>query len=90
MADWELPTIDLEICTGCGSCVEYCPVDAVEMIAEIPVIVRPADCSYCGECEENCPEGAIALVYEIQPFNCDQTENAKIRGSGDQHRLTSP
>jgi NAD-dependent dihydropyrimidine dehydrogenase PreA subunit len=65
MEHWELPTIDLKKCTGCESCANYCPVNAVEMIAGLPVIVRPDDCSYCGECEEACPAGAIALVYEI-------------------------
>ena len=61
-----LPTIDLNICTGCGLCVDQCPTRAVELgSAGRPVIVRPKDCAYCGLCEEMCPEGAIALSYEI-------------------------
>ncbi len=65
MDDWTLPTIDLERCTGCGQCVTYCPVKAVDLLDGRPVIVRPQDCAYCGTCEDLCPQGAIALVYEI-------------------------
>jgi 2-oxoglutarate ferredoxin oxidoreductase subunit delta len=61
-----LPTIDLNICTGCGLCVDQCPTHAVEMSdVRRPEIVRPEDCAYCGLCEEMCPVGAIALEYEI-------------------------
>jgi formate hydrogenlyase subunit 6/NADH:ubiquinone oxidoreductase subunit I len=60
-----LPSIDLNRCTGCGLCVEYCPTNAVEMVASRPAIVRPPDCAYCGLCEEICPVEAIALAYEI-------------------------
>jgi 2-oxoglutarate ferredoxin oxidoreductase subunit delta len=61
----------MDLCTGCGLCVERCPTQAVEMAARQlpadgrPVIVRPDDCVYCGLCEEMCPAGAIALAYEI-------------------------
>ena len=65
MDDWVLPTINLERCTGCGLCVEYCPTSAVDMVGPQPVITRPQDCAYCGMCEEMCPAGAIELTYEI-------------------------
>ena len=65
MKDLVLPTIDIDLCTGCGLCVERCPTSAVKMIDARPAIVRPHDCAYCGLCEEMCPQDAIALVYEI-------------------------
>ena len=65
MDDWALPTIDLERCTGCGLCVEYCPSHAVELVADRPTITAPERCAYCGTCEEMCPDGAIMLAYEI-------------------------
>lgn len=64
--DWYLPTIRYDLCSSCGTCIELCPVQAVEMGEQgKPVIVRPKTCSYCGSCEEICPEGAIELVFEI-------------------------
>ncbi|MBN1933496.1 MAG: 4Fe-4S binding protein [Anaerolineae bacterium] len=69
MTDWTLPTIQLERCTRCGLCVQYCPTRAVEMVSQAPTIVRPLDCSYCGQCEDVCPVGAIELIYEIAPLN---------------------
>jgi 2-oxoglutarate ferredoxin oxidoreductase subunit delta len=60
-----LPYIDMDLCTGCGLCVQGCPTNAVEMAGNRPQIVRPQDCAYCGLCEEMCPAEAIALAYEI-------------------------
>jgi NAD-dependent dihydropyrimidine dehydrogenase PreA subunit len=60
-----LPQINLELCNGCGTCVDTCPSEAVALIDGWPVIVHPEDCAYCGDCEDLCPEGAISLPYEI-------------------------
>ncbi len=65
MNEWALPILDLEKCTGCGLCVEYCPTKAVIMIDERPNIIRSQSCTYCGICEEICPEGVIGLEYEL-------------------------
>ena len=74
VADRIVPTIDLERCTGCGLCVEYCPTAAAKMVDERPMITRPQACSYCGICEDMCPAGAVALVYEIVlPSNPQET-----------------
>lgn len=65
MTEWALPEIDLELCDRCGSCVSGCPTGAVEMGAQGPEIVRPADCTYCALCDTLCPQGAIACFFEI-------------------------
>ena len=65
MDSWVLPEINMELCTGCGTCVERCPTQAVEMAEGWPCIVRPQDCTYCTECEAICPQGAIQCPYEI-------------------------
>lgn len=68
MVDIILPIVDADRCTGCGVCVEACPMHAVELVGDSfaqVVIVRPEDCEYCGDCEEICPEGAIGLPYEV-------------------------
>jgi ferredoxin len=46
-----------EECTGCGSCIDSCPVDA---ISEGEIYVIDAElCTDCGECAETCPVEAI-------------------------------
>jgi NAD-dependent dihydropyrimidine dehydrogenase PreA subunit len=60
-----LPQINLNLCDGCGICVDTCPSQAVILIDGWPVIVRPDDCAYCGDCEDLCPKGAIGLPYEV-------------------------
>lgn len=64
---WSIPTINMERCTGCGQCVEYCPTGAVTLIEHKPVIHKPHLCAYCGLCEDSCPEDAIELIFEIVP-----------------------
>lgn len=60
-----VPQINLDLCDGCGICVDNCPSQAVSLIDGWPVIVRPEDCAYCGDCENLCPQGAIGLPYEV-------------------------
>lgn len=54
------PQADPELCTGCETCVEQCPVSALSMKGDIPVVV-PEICITCFCCQEICPEKAIAL-----------------------------
>ena len=65
MENWALPEIDLQRCNRCFTCVEHCPTNAVEMMVEGPVIVRPGDCTYCAICDAICSQGAITCTYEI-------------------------
>ena len=60
-----LPTINLYRCTGCGRCAELCPSDAVELLGDKAVIVRPAACTFCEVCESYCPEEAIQRPFTI-------------------------
>lgn len=60
-----LPTLDSNVCTGCGDCIPACPTGALARIAEKAVLARPDLCSYCAGCEAVCPAGAIALPYQI-------------------------
>lgn len=52
--------IDKDKCTGCGTCVEVCSLDAITLkdgIAE----VDSESCAECGTCVEECPVEAISL-----------------------------
>ena len=53
-------TVDVEKCTGCGACVDVCPVDAITVQDDIAV-VDEAECVECGSCAEECPNDALSL-----------------------------
>ena len=54
------PQADPERCTACGTCVEQCPVEALELVDDLPR-VDPERCITCFCCQEMCPEKAISL-----------------------------
>lgn len=60
MATYFLRSTDEEECTGCGDCIEACPVDALVLGDEFP-IVDEAVCIGCGLCAIPCPSGAARL-----------------------------
>jgi ferredoxin len=51
--------IDKGKCTGCGNCVDVCPVEALSIENEKAVVND--ECIDCGACVNTCPEGAISL-----------------------------
>ena len=52
--------IDLEKCTGCGSCVDACPSEALSMDDD-KVSVDQDACIDCGACVDECPVAALSL-----------------------------
>jgi len=61
MATYFLRETDENECTGCGSCVEICPVDALELEDETPTVDHEW-CIGCGVCATVCPTGAIKMA----------------------------
>jgi heterodisulfide reductase subunit A len=69
--------VDEEICSGCGVCVELCPVEAIELVEEpvsavtygimtvtggTRVYARVTEgCIGCGSCASLCPSSAMSL-----------------------------
>jgi ferredoxin len=52
--------VDKEKCTGCESCVEECPSEAIKMVDGKAVIDVDA-CIDCGACVDVCPVEAISM-----------------------------
>lgn len=52
--------VDQEKCTGCESCVESCPVEAISM-DDAKAKVDDDACVDCGACVDECPVEAIAM-----------------------------
>jgi len=55
------PIIDEEKCTGCGSCAEQCPADAIT-VNDVAVINEEI-CIGCAQCIAVCPEGIIKIPW---------------------------
>nr|MDK2850273.1 hypothetical protein [Candidatus Cloacimonadota bacterium] len=51
--------IDKDLCTGCGACVDTCPVNALEMKDDKSVVDEDT-CIDCGACISSCPVEAIS------------------------------
>lgn len=57
-----LSSVDEELCIGCGTCVERCPVDAIQLNSDDIAFVDKNVCIGCGVCAHFCPENAIMLI----------------------------
>lgn len=53
--------IDVEECAGCGSCVDACPQEAIELRDGVAAVDENG-CDGCGVCVDECPNEAIVLV----------------------------
>lgn len=53
------PKVDVNLCEGCGTCVDVCPADVFEMEDGKAKAASADDCLDCGACVEECPTNAI-------------------------------
>ncbi len=82
-----IPEIDPELCTGCGQCVEACPVQVIELVPadkSVHVVchsqekgkaVRQAcsvGCIACKACEKVCPFDAIHVIDNLAVIDYDK------------------
>jgi len=52
--------VDKEKCTGCESCIEECPSEAISMVKE-KACIDADSCVDCGVCVDACPAEAITM-----------------------------
>jgi uncharacterized protein (DUF169 family)/NAD-dependent dihydropyrimidine dehydrogenase PreA subunit len=63
-----MPEIELDEarCTGCGLCVDFCPVSVFDLVLingrKLPQAVRASDCWACDTCVGQCPTGALRVI----------------------------
>ena len=54
-----MPWVNQEMCTGCGTCVEECPVEAIALDEHDLANIDEQKCTRCGTCHEACPVEAV-------------------------------
>jgi len=58
---YHLSMIDKDDCSGCGTCVEWCPTDAIVLDVDGLAERDGNACIGCGVCARFCPDNAISL-----------------------------
>jgi NAD-dependent dihydropyrimidine dehydrogenase PreA subunit len=76
MATYFIRDTDEEECTGCGECVEVCPVDAIQMEGDLPMVDKDW-CIGCGVCVVKCPAEAAKL--KLRPDKSGQLPNSSFK-----------
>ena len=72
-----MPWVNEEMCTGCGTCVEECPVGAIAVEGDTAAIDEET-CVRCGKCHEVCPQEAVRHDGERIP----QEVEANVQWAG--------
>ena len=85
MLDIEIK-IDLDKCTGCGTCVEICPVDVLELTKmgkkKKTMALDESFCLKCHMCEFHCGYQAIKI---FPPFEGQQPTDQATRPMRHRH-----
>lgn len=72
-------TIDGALCTGCGTCVEVCKSDGVE-VDDLTASLT-GECARCGVCIGFCEQGAIGYEHDLERFAGGLAEAAAAAAS---------
>ncbi|HNS05851.1 MAG: ATP-binding protein [Candidatus Saccharicenans sp.] len=58
-------SVDLDRCTGCGSCLSVCRFSAIEDTKDGKIKIDPISCEGCAVCSYICPAGAISMKNNL-------------------------
>ncbi|MHB8842269.1 MAG: ATP-binding protein [Candidatus Aquicultor sp.] len=58
------PVVDVDECSGCGTCVDSCPNGVLELVDDIAKAVNEENCDGCKTCMEECAMEAIEVEDE--------------------------
>lgn len=51
--------VESDECTGCETCVDICPVEAISMNGDDVAEIDQDECTECASCLQECPVEAI-------------------------------
>jgi Na+-translocating ferredoxin:NAD+ oxidoreductase RNF subunit RnfB len=77
MATYFIRETEDEDCTGCGDCMDGCPVDCLSLNGNDIVHVDKDWCIGCGVCIEKCSNGAANLI--LRPDRKDEIPETNFR-----------
>ncbi len=69
--------VDADLCSGCETCVDSCPMDAIKMDDEIAAIDK-GRCIGCGLCVNACPTEALMLIEKPEETRHVPPEKGKF------------
>lgn len=72
--------IDQELCTGCGTCIEACPADAISGDKKMPQVVSEERCVGCGRCVQVC-SAYDTIFQEHSTSRASRLEERGLPGS---------
>ena len=52
--------VDAQTCTGCETCIDACPSEAIKM-EEGKAVIEADNCVDCGVCVDECPVESITM-----------------------------
>jgi len=82
-----IPEYDKEICMGCGTCVNLCPMLVIsELEDEEKITIADERCIGCGVCAFNCPEEAITMVKKYDKIPAANSNEAMTKSIDGRNR----